>query len=146
MDENAPDYSTGEFWAHLAVSTVSGAISGGLAASGVGLPGQVIWNSIIGAASAIADTAIDDDGTTTTQTYVLNGIVGGVVGALSGLVGGKGTASKHVTNSFKRVLNNGNWSYYFTQIGKEATKDGIKAIPSILRSYIPSIIKNCIGW
>ena len=67
-------------------------------------------------------------------------LVGGISGAISGLLGGRGTGSAHTSNSFSRVLKNKNVRYYFTQINKQAVKDGKKAIPGIIKSAIPNVI------
>mgnify|MGYP003293512885 CR=1 FL=1 len=139
LTEDSESWRNGEFWLDVAVSAGLGAASGGLAASGVGLVGQIAVNAVIGAVGGIADTAIHDDGTATFATYAVNAIGGGVVGAISGLFGGAGTASKHVSNSFWRMVASGadDLTYYFSQVGTQAVRDGIKAIPGILRSYIP---------
>ena len=139
-------WKSGTFWAHIGVAVVGGAISGGLAASGAILPAQIVVNAAIGLSSSLLDTAIDDvigdDESITLGTYALNAAIGTTVGTLAGLLGGPGTATKHLTNSFKRVLSNGNYSYYFSQIGKEALKSGIKAIPGILKATLPTVGKD----
>ena len=129
----------GEFWLDVAISAGLGAVSGGLAASGVGIVGQIAVNGVIGAVGGIADTAVHYDGTATFATYAVNAIGGGVVGAISGMLGGAGTASKHVSNSFWRMVASGadDLTYYFSQVGTQAVRDGVKAIPGILKSYIP---------
>jgi len=136
--EDSDSLGTKEFWAHLGVSTVIGAISGGFAASRFFVPQQIIINTTLGAIGSVADCAID--GGKTLGAYALSVTEGAISGALSGAFGGRGTASKHVSNSFKRVLKNGNWSYYFTQINKQAVLDGLAAIPGIIKSTIPSIV------
>ena len=59
---------------------------------------------------------------------------------------GTSSGSKHVSNSFWRAVDSGfsNSRYYFSQIGKQAKRDGIKAIPAILRAVIPSATKGVI--
>ena len=141
---NSASWKTGEFWAHVGVAAGVGAVSGGLAASGVGLGGQIAVNAALGAAGAIADTGIDDNGETSEAAYVMAAIEGATRGGISGMIGGKGSASKHVTNSFKRFVKNGNWSYYYSQVRTQAIRDGKKAIPSIFKATIPSITKPII--
>ena len=140
-DDESDSISPKQFWAHVGVSTAVGALSGGLAASGVGIAGQVIGNSIFSAIGSVADTAID--GETSFGTYVLRASEGATIGAISGLIGNKGSASKHVSNHFWRMVGSraNNLPYYFTQINKQAVRDGLKAIPSILKSNIPSVTK-----
>ena len=140
--EDRDSWKTGKFWAHVGVSAATGAISGGLAASGVLLVGQVVGNAILGLVGSVADARID--GETSITTYMLRAVEGAALGAVAGRIGGNGTASKHLTNSFKRVLKSGNWSYYFSQIGKQAFKDGLKSVPSILKATTPILIKTLI--
>ena len=142
--DDSQSIKTGEFWAHVGVSAAVGLISGGLAASGACLAGQVVANAVLGAVGSIADTAIDDDGTTSVGTYLINATEGAVMGSISGMIGGPGSASKHVTNSFKRVLKTKNFSYYFSQVGKQARRDGVKAISSIIKAATPTITKTSI--
>ena len=146
LDTTAPAANSRQFWQHVANAAAIGAISGALAASGVGLAGQVIGNAILGAAGAIVDTAIDDVGETTASTYALRTLEGATIGSLSGLIGGKGSASKHVSNHFNRLINSKspNFSYYFSQIGRQAVRDGKAAIPSITRAAIPTVTKTFI--
>ncbi len=141
IDAEAPSIISGEFWAHVGVAAGTGAISGGLAASGVGLVGQIVGNGILGAFSAAADTAIYDKGNTSVESYLLRATEGATIGSIAGIFGGKGSASKHVTKSFKRALGNGNWSYYFTQIKTQAKYDGIKAISGIVKATVPTVTK-----
>ena len=64
------------------IDAVSGAISGALAASGVGLAGQVIGNTAIDVTKGILD------GQTSAKEIVTNAFLGGV----GGLIGGKGAS------------------------------------------------------
>ena len=138
-----PDsWKTGEFWGHVGIAAGIGAISGGLAASGAGLASQVVTNAVLGAASATVNAAID--GEKKVSGYISKATEGAVFGAIGGRLGGKGTASKHITNSFKRVINNGNWSYYFSQINTQAVRDGVKSISSILKATLPNVLKTSI--
>ncbi len=141
LDKEAPKINTWRFWAHIGVSTFGGAISGGLAASSVGLAGQIIGNAIIGGTGALLDTRIDDTGDTSVLTYILRIAEGATIGALAGRIGNKGSASKHVSNHFHRVLHTHNFRYYFTQINVQAVKDGLKSIPSIAKATIPTLTK-----
>ena len=143
VDDEAPEFGTSEFWMHVGAGAVTGALSGALAASGVGIVGQIVGNAIIGAGGAIADTAISHNENTTVTDYILRGAEGATLGALSGFIGGSGSASKHVSNSFWRMLGSGNdcLRYYFSQVGREAARAGWEAIPSIIRATVPSVTK-----
>ena len=118
-------------------------MTGLVAATGAGIVTQVATNAGMSIAGSIIDTAIDDPDATL-ETYVENAVVAGAVGAGAGLLGGPGTANQHLQSSFSRVLGNGNWSYYFTQVNKEALRAGVKAVPGILRSTIPTLTKTLI--
>ncbi|MBE6638904.1 MAG: RHS repeat-associated core domain-containing protein [Ruminococcaceae bacterium] len=142
--ENPEAYKTGAFWGKLTVATVAGGISGGLAATGIGAVGQIAWNTAIGAASSLLDAAIE--GETDVGDYALRTLEGATFGAVSGYLGGSGTCSKHVANSFSRALKNHNWSYYFTQTNTQSIRDGLKAIPGILKSVIPNSLKTYIKY
>ena len=140
--DDPTSWNTKEFWARTGTAAAVGAVSGGLAASGVGIVGQIAWNAALGAAGNVADAALQ--GKKSVSDYILCVIEGAVFGAAAGGLGGAGSASKHVSNSFWRTVKNGNWSYYLTQIGKQAINDGKQAIPSILKATIPNATKVLI--
>ena len=140
--ENPEAYKSGEFWAQVGVSALTGAVSGAIAATGIGVAGQVAVNAGLGVASSIANTAIDSNGSASLGTYITNAIVDGAAGALGGLMGGPGTGNKHLSASFGRALKNGNWSYYYSQVAKESFQCGTRAISGILRSNVPSLVKS----
>ena len=74
-------------------------------------------------------------------TYALSTVDGALIGLIAGRIGGDGSASKHVSNSFWRTVSGkSNIRYYFTQINTQAARDGIKAIPSILKGTLPSLV------
>jgi len=131
-------------WGRVGLSAVSGAISGGLAATGILLGGQVIANATIGAVSSAVDTRLKYGEKATFSDYAVNTLVGGAVGTISGLIGGNGTGTKHIANSFKRLLSNGNVRYYFSQTNTEAVRSGIKAITPIVKSAIPGLIRSML--
>ena len=127
-------------------SSLSGGITGGFAASGVPVGGQVLVNGAAGMLSSVANTAIE--GNTTPQTagdYLLSAGEGWAFGLAGGLLGGAGTGTPHLSSAFHRVCSNGNWSYYFSQINREAVKAGIQAIPGIAKGVIPSLSKSYIN-
>ena len=124
------------------MSALTGAVSGAIAATGIGVAGQVAVNAGLGVASSIANTAIDSNGSASLGTYMTNAIVDGAFGALGGLIGGPGTGNKHLSASFGRALKNGNWSYYYSQVAKESFQCGTRAISGILRSNVPSLVKS----
>ena len=131
---------------YVAVSAGAGAITGAVAATGVGLAGQIAVNATVGAVSGLADTAIDADDNTEPMDYLVSALLGGTIGAIAGYLGGPGTASKHMQSAFKTALHNGNWRYFFTQTAKEAIRAGESATSGILRGTIPTISRFAIKY
>ena len=89
-------------------------------------------------------------GANSTEEYILRITEGAAIGSLAGLAGGKGSASKHTSNSFWRFVKKGNWRYYSSQAKNQAIADGFKAISGIVRSNLPSasktFFKTAIQW
>ena len=156
-------------WGSVGVAAATGAISGGLAATGIGVAGQTIANGVIGAVSAGVDTYVSSGGKATASEYLVNIAVGGALGAVSGKIGGSGAGNKHLSASASRALKR-SWNaisnvgksgikaaakevakagrYYYSQIAKQAVQNGIKAIGSILKASVPnaaySMIRVCV--
>ena len=149
LDPESPSITSAEFWVHVGVSAAFGTISGALAASSAGILGQVVVNASLGARAAIIDTFISDifNGEKFDPAkYALKALEGGAIGALSGFIGGSGSASKNVVNSFWRSGAKGfsNFSYYISQVRTQSIRDGLKAIPSIIKSSIPNLLKSAL--
>ena len=82
----------------LLTAGIAGAVSGGLAASGVGLVGQVVGNAVIGAANNAADQIINiKNGKQTDGFNVGSMLVDAGIGAIAGFAGGSGAGSKNLT-------------------------------------------------
>jgi hypothetical protein len=80
----------------VGVAAASGFVSGAIAASPIGLPGQIIAGGFIGGASYVADCYVNDDAVTIDGALLSVGM-----GALSGLIGGPGANENYVlTNAF----------------------------------------------
>jgi len=142
-----PDsWKTGTFWGHVAISAVAGAITGAFAATGIGLTGQIAINATVGAASGLADTAIDANNNTGPLDYLESALIGGTIGAIAGYLGGPGTATKHMQSAFKTAMHNGNWHYYSSQTSTEAVRAGRSAINGILRGAIPTISRDVFDY
>ena len=144
--EDPNSWKSSAFWGHVAVSAGAGAITGAVAATGVGLAGQIAVNATVGAVSGLADTAIDADDNTEPMDYLVSALLGGTIGAIAGYLGGPGTASKHMQSAFKTALHNGNWRYFYTQTAKEAIRAGESATSGILRGTIPTISRFAIKY
>ena len=86
----------------LGTAMVAGAVSGGLAASGIGLVGQVVGNAAISMASNATDQVARNGGF---QNFdVGDMLIDGAIGAAAGLIGGPGAGSKNVTNLGKQTV------------------------------------------
>jgi len=145
-DKESSKISEGEFWKHLGVSAATGAISGALAASGVGIVGQIVGNAVLGAAGAAADMAIDGTGKSDVGGSIAKIAEGATIGAIAGAIGGKGSATKHVSNHFWRMIDSGgsNFSYYYSQVKIQSIRDGFSAIGGIIRATVPTVTKAVI--
>ena len=119
-------------------------MTGLVAATGVGLEGQVAWNAGTAVVNSVLDTAIQTNGNADVGTYALNAAESALFGTVAGFLGGPGSGTKHLTSAWNTVWHNGNWSYYFTQITKKSIKSGKKAVPAILKDIIPSMSKTVI--
>ncbi len=138
------------------LAAAGGAISGGLAASGVGLVGQVLVNGCISLTQDAVTQFVFEDKNLSDADYLELGM-SFVTGCAAGWLGGKGADSSHIMASSTRQLlhrmgnafkyKSGNdlisetgkaLAYYFKTNGiKSITKDSVVAI---LKGTIPSAI------
>ena len=153
-------------WARVGVSAAAGAISGGFAATGIKVNGQMAINGIIGAASSGIDTYLQSSGKASLGEYAKNIAVGAGIGLVGGRIGSDGTGTRHLSKSagqaFKRIGNavshvskSGIRSvarevlkagrYYYSQIATQAIRSGRAAITPIITSNILSAVYNFIG-
>ena len=138
-------------WNTVAISAASGAVSGMIAASGIGLGGQIALNGMLGAAAATSDSMLNGN---EINLCGLGESIG--YGMLAGLFGGAGagnSAIKSQMNRFgKRIINamqhnSGDmlkkelwnaYKYYMKNGGKKATVETFKAV---LRSTVSPVIE-----
>jgi len=139
--------TTGEIsLGRVAVAFGTGAISGGLAASCVGLIGQVAWNGVLGAIGSGLDNALDKKGDHSAWGHTKAIISGGTIGAVAGFIGGPGSGStnKHMISMNKglvKAVRSGRpvgkaLKYWYSQTAKESIKVGKKALGPIVKSGI----------
>ena len=76
----------------LIIAAASGAVGGALAASGIGLTGQIIGNAALGSASEVASQV--SSGNKNVKSIALNAAVMGAAGAVAGKFGGAGVRAK----------------------------------------------------
>ena len=145
----------------VVVATVSGAVSGAFAATGIPVEGQIAINAAIGVVSSVVDTSIEKGNQATATDYVSSIITGGIVGVIGGVLGGDGSGTKHLSKSagrlFKKVgsaltdVFNNNikttlktianaGKYYYSQIASQSIQCGQKAIKPIIISNLPNAI------
>lgn len=133
-------------WKVVGVNAVSGAVSGALATTGIGLIASVGANAVIGGGTYIAEQAVKGEEVT----------IGGVIastaaGGIGGAIGGKGmnakglsTAWKSASKGISRELRRANTKYAAKQIAKyNAEKLAIKStINSSVSRYVAGAIGN----
>ena len=86
----------------LGVAMLSGTASGALAATGVGVVGMIAGNAAISMAENAANQVIDNKGFSNFDVGDM--MVDGVIGGISGTLGGAGKGSKHLTNLGKQTV------------------------------------------
>ena len=86
----------------LGIAMLSGAASGALAATGVGVVGMIAGNAAISMAENAANQVIDNKGFSNFDVGDM--MVDGVIGGISGALGGAGKGSKHLTNLGKQTV------------------------------------------
>ena len=117
----------------VGVNALSGAISGGLAMTGIGLPASIAVNAALGGGTYIAEQMIKGE-----KIDGIDAAISTVAGAIGGAIGGKGANGKVLVqtwNSAKsgitRELRRKNVKYATKQIGrylirKKGVKDTLK--------------------
>lgn len=107
-------------WGIVGVNAASGAISGALASTGIGLVASIGINAALGGATYVAEQAIKDEDIT------VGGVVASTVaGGIGGAIGGKGANSKGLSATWKsaskgikREMRRTNVKYATKQIAK----------------------------
>ena len=111
------------------IAAAGGAISGGLAGTGVGLAGQIIGNAIIGGFSETASQLIEEKGNA--KLDLIDICESTLIGAASGLAGGAGAnANKVITNAEKQLIK---------KVKNEVSHNGIKSLSS-------KTVKNAVSY
>ena len=124
-----------DIWDGVLVAGLTGAASGALAATGVGLVGQIAGGAAIAMAGNATQQGIDILQGDETSFNVGAMLFDGAVGALGGLVGGAGaskgnskTAIRLGKQLFNRIKNTGEWSKAFVYYGKNMMNGAGKSI------------------
>ena len=107
---------------------ISGAASGALASTGVGIVGSIVGNAGISMAENVVTQVIDNNGFD--DFDVGDMLIDGAIGGISGAIGGGGSGSKHLNKlgkqTIKRTLN--------TTVNK-GVKEGIKELGRAFSYY-----------
>ena len=113
----------------LLTATVSGAITGGVAASGVGLVGQVVVGASVGAGAEFAQQMIDSGGDVDPLSCFIDCTVAGVIGAAGGWLGGRGLVNfkGSVYKQGTRLLN------VMRNVEREVYRSASKAVKRLVK-------------
>ena len=86
----------------LATAMLSGAASGALASTGIGIVGMVAGNAAISMAENVANQVIENKGFNNFD--IGDTLIDGAIGGIAGALGGAGKGTKHLTNLGKQTV------------------------------------------
>lgn len=127
-------------WTVVGVNALSGAISGGLAMTSIGLPTSIAINAALGGGTYIAEQMIKGE-----KIDIIDTAISTVAGAIGGVIGGKGTDGKVLVqtwnsakNGITREFRRKNTKYAAKQIGRYLIrKKGVKnALKYTLKRFV----------
>ena len=122
--------TAGGDWRTILVSTAAGALSGGLACTGLGVGALVAANVAISAGESFINQTIKKGVKNVNYAEVaLDGVIGGVNAAL----GGKGSGTKHLNNLGKRTTKR-----IVKSVASQGSRAGIKQAGKAVRYYAKS--------
>ena len=133
----------------LITAGIAGAVSGGLAASGIGIVGQVVGNGLIGAANnAVDQFAGMINGSNTDGFDFGDMLLDGAIGAIAGFAGGAGAGSRGLTNigltNVKRACNA--FTHKGARVAFEALGQGLtyfgKSAKHIITPWLVAVTKS----
>ena len=116
-------------WRTVGTATLSGMASGALAATGVGLVGQILGNAAISMANSAADQIIENQGFNNFSTGKM--IIDGVIGGVSGKMGGAGVGNITLDRAAKLMNQNA------IRALKNGTKNGVRGAIKFYASSRP---------
>lgn len=88
--------------ADVAIAADTGAVSGGLAASGLGLGAQVLGNAAVSMAGNAGSQLVENNGFESFDVGSM--LLDGAIGAAAGLIGGSGAGNKGLTNLDRKTV------------------------------------------
>ena len=113
----------------LATAMLAGAASGALAATGVGIVGIIAGNAGISMAENATNQVIENKGFNNFDIGDM--LIDGVIGGVSGAIGGPGKGTKHLTNLGKRTIKR-----TFNSITNRGVKAGLREAGKALTYYV----------
>jgi len=133
-------------WAGVGVATFTSAASGALAATGIGLVGQVAGGSVIAMGGNALQQGVDIATGEKDAFSVGEMLVDGAIGAICGFAGGSGASQGNSKSAMtlgkqlsRRIINTGEWKKSFAYYGKSMMNGVGKSIYKELgRSFIKS--------
>jgi len=81
---------------------LSGAVSGALASTGVGMAGMIVGNTAISIVENTANQVVKNEGFNNFDIGDM--LIDGTIGGISGAMGGAGKGTKHLTNLGKQTV------------------------------------------
>jgi len=123
------------------IAAGAGAVSGGLAASGVGIVGQIFLNGTIGAATNVTQQLFNNGGSFDNLSgWSIAASVG--VGMLAGALGGKGADYNNHLSSLSNQLTNRIGNAFAYKTGDALTKELTNAFSYFMKNAGTTLVKN----
>ena len=125
---------SGQNWSDgLGVAMVTGAASGLLAASGVGLVGSIAGNAAISMAGNAANQVVRNDGFSNFDAgdMLLDGVIGGIAGAVGGSGMGKSVNLRTLNQNLTRKVFSGS-----TQLAKQGAKYYLSQTKTLYKKFL----------
>ena len=122
--------AAGGDWRTILVSTAAGALSGGLACTGLGVGALVAANVAISAGESFINQTIKKGVKNVNYAEVA---FDGAVGGLTSAIGGKGSGSKHLNNLGKQATKR-----IYKSAAKQGAKSGVKQASKAVSYYAKS--------
>jgi len=124
-------------WAIVGVNFVSGAISGGVAMTGIGLTGSIIVNAALGGGTYVAEQLIKSE-----EIDPIDTTISVVAGAVGGAIGGKGANGKELVRTWNCAK-----SGILREMRRQNTKYATKQITryTLRKTRVKSVLKFALG-
>ena len=115
-------------WVSVGISAVSGAASGALASTSIGVIGIIAGNAAISMAENVASQVIENNGFNNFDVGDM--LIDGVIGGVSGAIGGAGKGTKHLTNLGKQTVKR-----TFNTTANKGLRAGVKEVGKAFAYY-----------